>query len=311
MIRQSLDRGSAHAMMIVSAGKGLAFQRRPRSRWAHVPHRRSSRHRAYWTGLNVPAPGIRAFQSADGKAWTLVGTDTIALESSGVRGARDDERRALACGQGRLQRCPCDAARRRPAATTAAVHGASGGLEQCRRRLGWRRRSRHVLRRFGNVRSARRRRRRLGLGRRPALCVYTAHGRRPYRRRVTSVQQVNAWTKAGVMIRATTAPGSMHGFMLVSGGNGSAFQRRPTTNGSSLHTSGVGTSPPWWVRLDRVGNTLKAYESADGETWSLVATQTTALPPTILVGLGVGSHVRGTVADAKFDRVSVSSLGSR
>jgi regulation of enolase protein 1 (concanavalin A-like superfamily) len=298
-------------MMIVSSAKGLAFQRR-RAPGGLTFHTGGAAATApYWVRLERTGSRIRAFQSADGKAWTLVGTDTIALDqavyvglamtshvpSRAGKAVFSDVRvtvpvvvpppppppsTALPAGWSSVDVGSVGAAGAATydgASGTFAVRGAGADVWGSADALHY------------------------------AYTPVTGDGR--IVARVTSVQQVHAWTKAGVMIRATTAPGSMHGFMLVSGGNGSAFQRRPTTNGSSLHTSGVGTSPPWWVRLDRIGNTLKAYESADGETWSLVATQTTALPPTILVGLGVGSHVRGTVADARFDRVSVSSLGSR
>ena len=59
--------------------------------------------------------------------------------------------------------------------------------------------------------------------------------------RVTSVQNTNAWTKAGVMIRESTDPGAAQAFMLVSSSKGQAYQRRPATGGASASTTGPAT----------------------------------------------------------------------
>ena len=124
--------------------------------------------------------------------------------------------------------------------------------------------------------------------------------------RVASVQNVHAWTKAGVMIRASLSPTSAHAFMLVSPGKGVAFQRRPSDGAVSASTSGSQTSAPRWVRITRNGPTVYAFESADGTSWMLVGSSTVALGATAYVGLAVSSHVAGVVADATFDNVNVS-----
>jgi regulation of enolase protein 1 (concanavalin A-like superfamily) len=125
--------------------------------------------------------------------------------------------------------------------------------------------------------------------------------------RVASVQNVHAWTKAGVMIRASLSPASAHAFMLVSPGKGIAFQRRPSDGALSVHTAGSFTTAPRWVRITRNGNTILAFESADGTAWTLVGSSTIALGATVHVGLAVSSHVHGTVAEAAFDNVSVKT----
>src|SRR5690606_11671538 len=122
---------------------------------------------------------------------------------------------------------------------------------------------------------------------------------------------VHAWTKAGVMMRASLAPGSQHAFMLVSAGKGLAFQRRVTANGLSTHTSGGSGTAPAFVRLTRSGNTFTAARSVDGSSWVTVGSQTISMPTTIYVGLAVGSHVAGTAAVAKFTSWSLTgTIGS-
>jgi hypothetical protein len=130
--------------------------------------------------------------------------------------------------------------------------------------------------------------------------------------RVASIQFVNTWTKAGVMIRNSLAPGAAQGFMLVaaSASKGVPFQRRLADGNISVSTPGSQSTAPRWVKLVRVGNTISGYESANGTSWTLVASDTFTMGTSVLVGLGVSSHVAGTNATAVFDNVTVTSAGS-
>jgi regulation of enolase protein 1 (concanavalin A-like superfamily) len=125
--------------------------------------------------------------------------------------------------------------------------------------------------------------------------------------RVATEQNVNVWTKAGVMIRDSVAPGSAQALMLVSPGKGNAFQRRVATNGVSTHTAGALATAPYWVRLTRVGDAITASQSADGTTWTVVGTDTMALAQTVLIGLAVSSHSTTAAATATFDNVVIES----
>src|SRR4029079_6469197 len=105
--------------------------------------------------------------------------------------------------------------------------------------------------------------------------------------RVASIQNVNAWTKAGVMIRQTLDPGSAQALMLVSYSKGLAFQRRTSNGGVSTSTSGSMATAPNWVKLERLGTTINAYASADGTTWTLVGSDTISMTASVYVGLAV------------------------
>ena len=125
--------------------------------------------------------------------------------------------------------------------------------------------------------------------------------------RVTNVQNVAAWTKAGVMIRASLDPASAHAFMVVSAGKGLAFQRRTSTGGLSVSTAGGLFAAPRWIRLDRAATTISAYQSADGVNWTLVGTDTIAIASQVNVGLAVSSHTTGATGTALFDNVTITS----
>ena len=124
--------------------------------------------------------------------------------------------------------------------------------------------------------------------------------------RIATVQQgINAWVKAGVMIRETLTAGSAHAFMLGSASKGMAYQRRPVANDVSTSTPGSLSAAPRWVKLQRNGDLISAYESADGVNWTLVGTDTIPMGTTVLVGLAVTSHTTGAPATCTFDNISI------
>ena len=125
--------------------------------------------------------------------------------------------------------------------------------------------------------------------------------------RVDSLEDVHRWTKAGVMIRASVAPGSPHAFMLVSAEKGLAFQRRLSTDGLTVSTDGIPGVAPQWLWLSRRGNTIRAYAAAsEGDPWRLVGADTIALGASALAGLAVTSHDATAAATAVFSHVSVT-----
>jgi regulation of enolase protein 1 (concanavalin A-like superfamily) len=132
--------------------------------------------------------------------------------------------------------------------------------------------------------------------------------------RVASVQNINQWTKAGLMLRESVGAGSRHASVFVTPTTvkGIAFQRRPTTNGASVSTAGPSMTAPVWLRLARAGNDVTAYwRSGSTGAWTPIGTQTFAnLENTLEVGLVVSSHVHGTLARATLDHVDVSTGGS-
>ena len=125
--------------------------------------------------------------------------------------------------------------------------------------------------------------------------------------RVESMDNVNAWVKAGVMMRETLNANSKHAFMLVSPGKGLAFQRRASTGGDSSNTSAGSGTAPSWVKVTRAGSTFTAYKSSDGSSWTKIGSLSMNMTSTIYVGLAVSSHVDGVLADASFSSVAVAT----
>jgi regulation of enolase protein 1 (concanavalin A-like superfamily) len=129
------------------------------------------------------------------------------------------------------------------------------------------------------------------------------------RARVVSVSAAHAWSKAGVMIRATLDPSSAHAFMLASAGKGMAFQRRATAGALSVNTAGPAVAPPQWVRLVRAGSLIRAYSSTDGNSWTAVGSATIALGTTAYVGVAVTAHNDFAATKAVVSNVTVLPSG--
>ena len=127
--------------------------------------------------------------------------------------------------------------------------------------------------------------------------------------RVVSLGNTDPWAKAGVMIRETVAGGSRHVYCGVTPGNGVFVEQREATNGATGHSWGPRTTAPCWVRLERQGATIRGYESADGQTWTLISTVSISLTNPVQIGLAVTSHNNGAITTAVFDSVALTPAG--
>jgi hypothetical protein len=124
----------------------------------------------------------------------------------------------------------------------------------------------------------------------------------------------NTWAKAGVMIRDSLNGGSTHAMTVMTAnsdgtaGNGASFQYRATTDGASANNdSGAVVKPPYWVKIDRMGDSLSGSYSADGKTWrSLGVPQVIAMTAPVYIGLCVTSHAVGEQRTCEFDSISTT-----
>jgi len=132
--------------------------------------------------------------------------------------------------------------------------------------------------------------------------------------KVESVQNTNAWAKAGVMIRETLDAGSKHAFACVTPANGVAFQGRTDTDTASFSTNQTGLVAPYWVKLERdaAGN-FTASASANGTTWQPISTaipQGIPMSSVVYVGLALTSHDAALTCQANFSNVTITGAVS-
>jgi hypothetical protein len=124
------------------------------------------------------------------------------------------------------------------------------------------------------------------------------------RARVTSVEAVQTWSKAGVMLRESLNADSVMGMMFLSASSGSAFHQRLTTGANRVTASGTAVAAPYWVRLERRGSQVTGMQSADGVTWATIGTMTISQPD-VYVGLAVASAAENQLATGVLDNVTV------
>jgi regulation of enolase protein 1 (concanavalin A-like superfamily) len=127
--------------------------------------------------------------------------------------------------------------------------------------------------------------------------------------RAVAQTNTSAWAKAGVMLRATTDPGSPYYAAFVTPGNGVAVQWRSVQAGATSQDLVAGT-PPVYFQVARTGGSYSAYTSSDGVGWTLVpgSTVNLGLTGTVLAGLAVTSHNWGVSSTATFDAVTFEHL---
>jgi regulation of enolase protein 1 (concanavalin A-like superfamily) len=79
------------------------------------------------------------------------------------------------------------------------------------------------------------------------------------------------------------------------------------TGALSINTPGPTGTAPRWVRLSRHGNTITAYASSNGTSWTLVDSDTFTMPANVLVGLAATNHSTAGMTTGVVDHVSVST----
>lgn len=128
---------------------------------------------------------------------------------------------------------------------------------------------------------------------------------------VTSEGAANGWSKAGVMIRETTAADSRFVDLVLSPNHGVAMQDRSLTNNApadvvpqSAASAGI------WLELSRTGSTITGLISTNGTTWTTFGSITMDLPNTVLLGLCVTAHDNTKLETAGFANVSISGDGT-
>ena len=297
MIRNSLSPSAAQAFMLVAAAaaKGVPFQRRTVDGGASTSSPGSLSTAPRWVKLVRAGTTITGYESADGAAWTRVGSDTFTMGRTVLIGLAVSSHVA-----GTAATATFDSV----TVTGGAAVPAAGV---------WQQRDIGAIPFPGSTTVGNGTYTITGSGADVwgtadafHYAYTTLSGDGSIVARVTGVQMdVNPWVKAGVMVRAALTPGSPHAFMLVSASRGMAFQRRRAPQDITVGTAGSYSAAPRWVKLQRTGSQIAAYESADGTSWTLVGTDTIALGSTVFIGLAVTSHATGAAATCTFDNVTV------
>jgi endonuclease/exonuclease/phosphatase family metal-dependent hydrolase len=82
MMRETLSAGSRHAFMLVSAGKGLAFQRRTSTGGSSDHTAGGSGDTPYYVKLTRSGNTFTAYKSVDASSWTKIASQSISMAST-------------------------------------------------------------------------------------------------------------------------------------------------------------------------------------------------------------------------------------
>lgn len=290
MIRATLAAGSPHAMMILSPGNGASFQWRSTTGGTTSQSQSGGLGAPYWVKLVRSGSSFRGYVSADGGAWTQVGSaQTIPMAGTVYVGlpvtAHNNTRLCTAMLDNVWSTAPVGTWLHQDIGSVGlagsainstglfTVTGAGGDI-------------------WGTADS-------FNYACLPVTnnCTIVA--------RVMSVQGINAWSKAGVMIRASLDANAANAFIAATPSNGLAFQYRSSAGGTSLNNASPGLTAPYWVRLVRNGNTFTGFRSADGVNWTHQGSSTIAMASTVYAGLAVTSHDSSTSCTAVFENVTI------
>ncbi len=116
--------------------------------------------------------------------------------------------------------------------------------------------------------------------------------------------------RCGIMLRERLSGGSRHGFAGRMGhdNRGNYFQVRTVEDKASTEKTKWEAYPyPYWLKIERSGNTLSGYISQDGASWTLMDSVTIDnLAPVLFAGFAVGSVNSATVRTAIYSDYSFS-----
>ena len=120
--------------------------------------------------------------------------------------------------------------------------------------------------------------------------------------RLSGLDAVDLWAKAGLMARENLEPGSRYAAVLATPSLGGNFFSARTQSSAAASISGqFPVNYPYnWLRLQRDGGVFRGFASYDGQRWYPLGSASMNLPGTILFGMAVGSHQTGQSAAARF-----------
>jgi hypothetical protein len=124
--------------------------------------------------------------------------------------------------------------------------------------------------------------------------------------RLAGLSLSDTWAKAGLMAREALAPGGRFAASLATPViNGCFFEwRDPAGSSSQSGGSFPDNYPNTWLRLNRVGNLFSGFASYDGQTWTLLASQTIAMSNQLYLGFAVDSDETNQPVTAQFLQIS-------
>jgi regulation of enolase protein 1 (concanavalin A-like superfamily) len=291
MIRSSSAAGSAHAMMVLTPGNGFSFQYRATASGASnmVAGTASNPAPNNWVRLTRSGTRFTGYASVDGVTWIQQGTATVSLSGAVSVGMAVTSHNNSATSSAVFDNVTITPY---PLPWVSADIGTTG-LQGSAEFYG----TSHTLKGagiFGGTSD----------GFRYVYQTMTADG--SIIARVNTLQNTGTGARVGVMIRDSLASNSRMAALSVNGSGGWRWDRRTTTGGNLTTTSSSsGTAPNLWVRLVRSGNSISAYRSTNGTSWTLITTSTVTMASNCYIGIAVASGSATTLNTSVLNSLTV------
>jgi regulation of enolase protein 1 (concanavalin A-like superfamily) len=301
MIRGSLSSGSAHAFALVSSGNGVAFQRRTAAGGASTHTSGPAVSAPRWVRLVRTGTTVTASTSADGQAWTTIGSDTIALGSAAYVGLAVTSHNSNLLTTAALSQVRVAVPAPSSSTVPAPLKASDIGSPAIRGTVSYNSGTYTVNAAGVDI---------WNTSDQFHYIYQQVTGDVDVTVQVQSVSQAHSWSKTGVMIRESLSPGSRHAFALLSAARGYAFHRRLDPNGFTLGGAGVTGAAPGWVRLVRSGSRIEAFRSSNGTSWISMGSEVVPMVQTVYVGIATTSHDSGRTTRAVLNSFKVTANGT-
>jgi regulation of enolase protein 1 (concanavalin A-like superfamily) len=296
MIRSSLAANAANGFALVSASKGVAFQRRLLDGGQSTKASGPLLAPPQWARLVRLGTKITAYSSVDGSTWSTIGTSTIALGSVAYVGLATTSHNVATATTAILSQVGVV-----PLALPAPQQSMDIGAPAIIGSASYRQGAYTVHAGGADVG---------GTSDQFHFVYQLVSGDMDVVARVSSITNASSLSMTGVMIRETLTAGSRHAFALSSAGSGYAFRRRVDTAGFGQNTAGPTGAPPGWVRLVRTGSVIEAFQSPNGTTWTSIGSDAIPMADSVYVGIATASHKATTATDAVLDNLSITPIGA-
>jgi len=125
--------------------------------------------------------------------------------------------------------------------------------------------------------------------------------------RIDSLDNTDAFAKAGVMVRANLDSDSPTAILDVKPDGGLEFMARTFSGDAVSFISGGTYSFPVWLTLTWNEGSVRAWASRDGTNWSFVNSAAVSLPASFEAGVAVTSHDTTQLTTAAVQNLSVGS----
>ena len=297
MFRQSADEDARHAFLTISAGKGVALERRHEIGGGTTRSGKGNVSAPIWLRLIKEGTYISAYYSEDGDNWSFLSEDIIDFNESifiGLAVAAHSETDRVTADFGDLNVVELQSQSATETFISADIGkvGVNGDaaydsqtdsfiVEAAGGDIG------HIQDAFHYV-------------------FREVEGDFETVTKIDSLVAERAWAKAGLMIRDSFRPDAPYFAVFMAQDVGVVHQHRGTFGGDSDWSKIDGISTPIWVKVSRTGNLYQGHYSLDGANWILVNQATIALSQTLLVGMAVTSHEEGALAYAEFSNLTVT-----